>query len=140
MSPTPDGGPDPRSLDRARKIMEAFARLTGLTNNVAPRRYLWTDAFAVCNYLGLDEATGEPGWLELAIRLVDQVHWTLGRHRPDSRHQGWISGLGEEEGRRRPTAGGLRIGKPEPERETGEPWDPRREGTFLSASAYNRHP
>ncbi len=25
----------------------------------SPRRYLWTDAFAVCNYLGLYLETGE---------------------------------------------------------------------------------
>ncbi|NIP59818.1 MAG: hypothetical protein GWM92_16045, partial [Gemmatimonadetes bacterium] len=40
---------------------------------------------------------------------------------------GWISGLSDEEGRRHPTAGGLRIGKPLPERGPDEPFDPRTE-------------
>ena len=37
-----------------KEIMQDYARLTGLASNDAhPRRYLWTDAFAVCNYLEL---------------------------------------------------------------------------------------
>ena len=36
------------------EIMQDYARLTGLAPaNAHPRRYLWTDAFAVCNYLEL---------------------------------------------------------------------------------------
>lgn len=104
--------------------MEGFARSTGLEGDGPGRRYLWTDAFAVCAFLSLRDATGEERWLELARRLVDRVHHVLGRHRADDPRQGWISGLGEEEGEREPTAGGLRIGKPRPERAPGEPYDP----------------
>lgn len=113
-----------RTLDEAREIMEWFGRDTGLASDAPPRRYLWTDAFAVCNYLGLHEATGESVYLDRAVTLVDQVHTILGRHRSDDPRYGWISGLDDLEGARHPTAGGLRIGKPEPEREPGEPLDP----------------
>lgn len=126
MATMPAGG-GRGAAGRTREIMEWFARSTGLEGDAAPRRYLWTDAFAVCNYLGLHESTGAARYLELATRLVDQVHEVLGRHHPDDPRTGWISGLPEDEGARRPTAGGLRIGKPEPEGGAGEPRDPRRE-------------
>jgi hypothetical protein len=109
------------------RLMDSFASRTGLTSNRPPRRYLWTDAFAVCNDLGLHRVTGERRYLERALALVDQVHRVLGRHREDDDREGWISGLPEREGSRRPTAGGLRIGKPLPERAPDEPPDPRRE-------------
>ena len=89
----------------------------------APRRYLWTDAFAVCNFLALDRATGERRYLEQALALVAQVHRTLGRHRPDDARRGWLSGLPDAEGEAHPTRAGLRIGKPLPERGPGEPID-----------------
>lgn len=114
-------------MDEAREIMAWFGRDTGLTSDAPPRRYLWTDAFAVCNYLGLYEATGEAVYLDHAVALVDQVHAVLGRHRADDRRSGWLSGLDDAEGARHPTAGGLRIGKPEPERAAGEPLDAGRE-------------
>jgi hypothetical protein len=93
-------------------IMSEFARATGLSPvSRHPRRYLWTDAFAVCNFLELFHRTGEEGLRDLALCLVDQVHDTLGRHREDDPRKGWISGLTEKEGKLHPTAGGLRIGK-----------------------------
>jgi hypothetical protein len=52
---------------------------------------------------------------------------TLGRHRPADPRQGWISGLDEPEGERHPTRGGLRIGKPLPERGPRERYDPQLE-------------
>lgn len=107
--------------------MAAFAERSGLTSSAPARRYLWTDAFAVCNYLGLAHATGEERYVDLALGLVDQVHHVLGRHHPDDPRCGWISELGEEEGEAHPTRGGLRIGKPQPERGPGEPFDDRRE-------------
>lgn len=108
--------------------MVEFARLTGLDPPIArPRRYLWTDAYAVCNYLELFRRTGEEPYRDLALRLVDQVHHTLGRHRDGDSRTGWISGLPDEEGEVHPTRGGLRIGKPLPERRPDEPFDERLE-------------
>jgi hypothetical protein len=107
--------------------MEGFAQRTGLTPAGPERRYLWTDAFAVCNYLSLLRRTGDASFGALALRLIDRVHHVLGRHRADDRRRGWISGLDESEGEHHPTAGGLRIGKPLPERGRGDPYDPRLE-------------
>lgn len=115
-------------MSSAANIMREFARLTGLSPaNSAPRRYLWTDAFAVCNFLGLYEETGNEEFKTMAFRLVNQVHEVLGRHRRDDSRTGWISGLGEEEGRLHPTTGGLRIGKKLKERKAGQPLDERLE-------------
>jgi hypothetical protein len=125
----------PSRVRAAEGLMDRFARATGLEGDAPPRRYLWTDAFAVGNFLGLHRASGEGRWLDLALRLADQVHHMLGCHRPDDARQGWLSGLGEEAGERHPTRGGLRIGKPLPERRPGEPFDPRleweRDGQYL---------
>jgi hypothetical protein len=115
------------SQDLARSLMDAFAEATGLTGGAAPRRYLWTDAFAVCTYLGLARRTGEERYRHLARALVDQVHQVLGRHRDDDPRTGWISGLAEAEGEKHPTRGGLRIGKPRNERPIGQTQDPRLE-------------
>jgi hypothetical protein len=111
----------------ARQLMDEFAVATGLTGTAPARRYLWTDAFAVCNFLGLYRESGEGSELDRALRLVDQVHHILGRHRPDDSREGWISGLAEEEGEHHPTRGGLRIGKELPERRPDQPYDPRLE-------------
>jgi len=108
-------------------LMESFAERTGLSGDHPPRRYLWTDAFAVCNFLGLAQATGEHRYTELALRLVDQVHHTLGRYRDDDSRSGWLSGLNDRDGAHHPTRGGLRIGKALPERKPGEPYDERLE-------------
>ena len=108
-------------------LMTRFAERTGLTSERSPRRYLWTDAFAVCNFLGLARGTGQEKYRRLALRLVDQVHHTLGRHRGDDRRTGWISGLHEGDGEIHPTRGGLRIGKELPERGAREPLDERQE-------------
>jgi hypothetical protein len=106
------------------EIMMEFARETGLSPALkSPRRYLWTDAFAVCNFLGLYDQTGEETYLNLALQLVDQVHNTLGRHRAGECRTGWISGLDEQEGRKHPTRGGLRIGKELNERGLRDPFD-----------------
>ncbi|WP_243375071.1 hypothetical protein [Geotalea sp. SG265] len=104
-------------------LMLDFAGATGLTGSGTPRRYLWTDAFAICNYLDLFTRSQQQSWLDLALQLVDQVHHILGRHRPDNARTGWISGLSEPDGERHPTVGGLRIGKELPERSPGERYD-----------------
>jgi hypothetical protein len=109
-----------RNLDSAfiQEIMLDYSRLTGLTglasNDVHPRRYLWTDAFAVCNYLELFRQTNDETYRDFALSLVD--------HR-----RGWISGLDEKEGERHPTVGGLRIGKQMNERRPDEPPNERLE-------------
>ncbi len=108
----------------AESIMRDFAESTGLTNtSIHPRRYLWTDAFAVCNFLELYRQTGEQEKLQLALKLVDQVHQTLGKHHKDSKRSGWISGLDDEQARLHPTKGGLRIGKKLNECQASEPFD-----------------
>ncbi len=107
-----------------RKIMTEFAEETGLLlASTSPERYLWTDAFAVCNFLGLYRQCGDDQYMRLALALVNQVHFILGRYRQDDSRTGWISGLDEEEGQRHPTIGGLRIGKKMKERRPTEPFD-----------------
>jgi hypothetical protein len=118
--------PDPR-IDEAIALMNNFAERTGLASGLPRRRYLWTDAFAVCNYLGLARTSSGQGYTERALQLIDQVHHNLGRHRNDDRRSGWISGLSDHDGERHPTRGGLRIGKGLPERGPREPFDKRLE-------------
>jgi hypothetical protein len=97
---------------KVRNIMIDFADQTGLTlTKNPPRRYLWTDAHAVCNFLTLYRLTGEYQYKGLALILIEQVHNILGMHREDDSRRGWISGLSDNEGAKHPTAGGLRIGK-----------------------------
>lgn len=107
-----------------RDIMLDFARITGLEPvSSHPKRYLWTDAFAVCNYLELFRMTKDAAYRDLALRLVDQVHHTLGRHRDDDPRRGWISGFSEPDGEQHPTIGGLRIGKQMNERKAEDPYN-----------------
>jgi len=110
------------------EIMTEYAGLTGLSP-AGPylQRYLWTDAFAVCNFLELYQQTGDEHYRHLASLLVDQVHSVLGRHRADDSRSGWISGLDEQEGARHPTIGGLRIGKEMNERRPEDPFDEQME-------------
>ncbi len=110
--------------DSAREIMQGFALRTGLGQTDLPSiRYLWTDAFAVCNWLGLFVEEGDTEAMQRALQLVDETHRILGRHRPDDARRGWISGLDEERGAMHPTIGGLRIGKNLPERTSDQPSD-----------------
>lgn len=88
-------------------LMNQFAERTGLTGGGPQRRYLWTDAFAVCNFVAL-------GRFDMAAETVNRVHATLGCYRDDDRRTGRLDG-------------GLRIGKPLPERGPGEPLDERLE-------------
>lgn len=133
MTRTANGSGDhPSRVAAARGLLDAFLLETGVVGPEPPRRYLWTDAFAVCTLLGLHRAGVGPGpegatYQELALRLVDQVHQVLGRHRDDDPRSGRLSGLEGPEAEAHPTAGGLRIGKPRPERRADEPSDPRLE-------------
>ena len=109
-------------------IMEDFSKRTCIAGEDCKSiRYLWTDAFAVCNYLELFRKTGEMHYREMALRLVDQVHHNLGKHRSDDDRSGWISGLNNKEGEIHPTLGGLRIGKKNSERKKDELYDERME-------------
>ena len=96
-----------RRVQQAVELMNRFAEQTG-----QGRRYLWTDAFAVTNYLSLAVATHDPAFIERARALIDDVHRVLGRHRPGASRSGWISDRSEADGATHPTSGGLRIGKP----------------------------
>lgn len=109
-------------------LMMKFAQESGLTDaNRIPKRYLWTDAFAVCNFLGLYLETDEAYYKELSLRLVDQVHTVLGQYAQNDPREGWISGLNAEAAALHPTKGGLRIGKPLPERGMDAPYDAQAE-------------
>lgn len=117
------------SADLARMLMNEFAEQTGLKENkdVKQDRYLWTDAFAVQNFLALSSYFDNDRFKGLAQELIDQVHYTLGRFDSDDSRSGWISQLSEEEGRKHPTIHGLRIGKTQLERKKSEPFDPNKE-------------
>lgn len=104
-------------------LMLQFAERTGLGSSNAQRRYLWTDAFAVCNFLALDRRLNDGHFGALALALVERVHHTLGQHRGDEPLRGWLSGLTGAEAEAHPTVGGLRIGKPLPERSPGQAAD-----------------
>ena len=120
-------GPDDAAAIAA-QLMSAFASRTGLyPASENQQRYLWTDAFAVCNFLELFDRTGDELYRRCATDLIDRVHQVLGRYRADDVRQGWISGLDEQVGHHHPTKGGLRIGKPLRERQLGEPVDERLE-------------
>ncbi len=111
-----------KSIQSAERLMSAFAIRTGLHGPSDPtRRYLWTDAYALTTLLALHRATAVQQYLDDAIKLADLVHEVLGRHRPSDARTGWISGLDDAAGALRPTAGGLRIGKPLRERALNEP-------------------
>ncbi len=113
-----------REFKTASLIMERFAKDTGITDKSKPqRRYLWTDAFGVCNFLSLYEESKDKKYLDLALELVDSVHNTLGKFREDDKKRGYISGLDEESAKIHPTIGGLRIGKKLPQRGKDEPFD-----------------
>ena len=62
------------------ELMGGFAERAGIASDRPQQRYLWTDSFAVCNFLGLSRATGDERYERLALRLVDRVHEVLGRH------------------------------------------------------------
>lgn len=116
------------AINIVKNIMIDFAGSTGLEPvSDHPKRYLWTDAFAVCNYLELFNQTDDKQYLDLALRLVDQVHHILGKHREDDSRSGWISGLTGQEAEMHPTIGGLRIGKKLNERKPSDPIDQRLE-------------
>jgi hypothetical protein len=122
-----DVGMDSTSERAVHELMEGFAARTGLSPAGPQRRYLWTDAFALTNYLTLYRRTGDGSFRDLGVTLIDQVHHVLGRYRSDDPRAGWISGLEGDEAERHPTVGGLRIGKERGERGPTERYDPEGE-------------
>jgi hypothetical protein len=115
-------------IECARGLLAGFARRTGIhAPGDAARRYVWTDAFAVQAMLALARATGEERHRDDAFRLVALVHLHLGSHRSDDPRIGRISGLEGAVADLHPTLGGLRIGKPLPERAADVPYDERLE-------------
>jgi hypothetical protein len=106
------------SLSIIEDLMREFAENTGLNSERDPKRYLWTDAFAVCNFIQLFKQTKNEKYKDLAIDLVDQVHSILGKHRDDDPREGWLSNNPKH-----PTKNGLRIGKDLPERKRDQPID-----------------
>ena len=112
--------------DHRGRTDEALRRADRPHVGPARRRYLWTDVFAVCNFLGLARATGDSSYEELALRLIDQVHHELGVTVPTNLSvQDGLSGLSDRLAEAHPTFGGLRIGKPMPERGSTEPFASR---------------
>ena len=111
----------------AAKLIADFAERTGLISDVPAQRYLWTDAFGIYTLLELYARSSDVRYRVQCEQLIDQVHNVLGRLRPDDTRGGWLSGLDEAEGAAHPTSGGLRIGKPLPERGPHEPFDERLE-------------
>ena len=67
-------------------------------------RYLWTDGFAVVNFITLYKETSDSRYLQLATRLIHTVHDVLGRTRDGSAR---LPNATDEF----PLKGGLRIGK-----------------------------
>ena len=93
-------------MSLAEKIMIKFAENTGLTSTKPSKRYLWTDAFAICNFIQLYKQTKDKSYKKLAIDLMDQVHKTLGKYRKDDENrEGWLAS------RKHPTKKGLRDRK-----------------------------
>jgi hypothetical protein len=71
------------------RLMRNFAERTSLDRPGSDStRYLWTDAFAVCNFLELFKQTGEPEYQGCATTLIGQVHWVFGRYRNDDTRRG----------------------------------------------------
>lgn len=114
-------------LEQVERLMQGFAERTGLVGTRTPRRYLWTDAFAVCTYLSLHESRGDGVFLDHARDLVDQVHEVLGAYADNDTRSGWLGGRSGREHAASPTRAGLRIGKQWPERAAGERFDERGE-------------
>jgi len=109
-------------------LMNEFAERTGLTDFKKPaKRYLWTDAFAVCNFLQLYCQTNNQHYKKMALLLIDMVHSVLGRYHPQDAQKGCISGLDDASCKEHPTIGGLRIGKPLTERVPNEAYDEKQE-------------
>lgn len=118
-----------QKFEQARELIRNYAERTGVSigNTKSEDRYLWTDALAVHALFDLYSTTGEEKYRREAEDLIALVHEHLGKHHPADPRKGWISGFPAEEGQLHPTAGGLRIGKRNPERGKDEAYHPQKE-------------
>ena len=84
---------NPRVAEAAR-LMTAFAERTGLDPEGPGKRYLWTDAFAVCNFVGLarGDRRGALPWARGALWSIACIDASVA-HRADDSRNGWLSGL-----------------------------------------------
>lgn len=72
------------------KLLEKFIKVTNSVYGTGARpkpykdnksRYLWTDAFGVCNFLTLYHETKNEEYVRRADSLIKDVHDTLGKTR-----------------------------------------------------------
>ncbi|KAK9828757.1 hypothetical protein WJX72_001940 [[Myrmecia] bisecta] len=104
----------PAKLEQFESVMEqVYGAYTGAGWHPKPYqegkgRYLWTDAFGVCNFITLANQTGARQYLDQADALIKDVHNTLGKDRSGTKR---LDATTDDH----PTRGGLRIGKPDPE-------------------------
>lgn len=112
-------------LKDAKTLMKQFAKRTGLDpeNRQTSQRYLWTDAFALLNFLALQKSDGNNENRDFALKLIHEVHHHLGKFAPNDPRTGWISELSEDKAKNHPTIKGLRIGKQLPERKPEEAYN-----------------
>ncbi|GJJ09236.1 hypothetical protein Clacol_003458 [Clathrus columnatus] len=102
----------PKAIDAMKRVYGNFEKdITALTHYDFPPnpqghkgRYLWTDAFGVCNFVSLYRITRDSRYLLLAERLVEVVHRILGSTRDGKRPLPRADA-------QHPLRGGLRIGK-----------------------------
>ncbi len=112
-----------------RSIMLDFAAATGLTDTAhEPRRYLWTDAFAVCNFLELIGKPVRDIYLDTALQTGGSGTFRSRQVQPwGCRAKAGSAASMSRPGYEHPTCGGLRIGKKLAERKPDEPFDERLE-------------
>lgn len=112
-----------KNYQTAKELIDQFLSRTGIIDQRGSpsQRYLWTDAFAVQCCYALSREPSSEDYGAHAVKLIELVHSVLGTYRDDDSKTGWVSGMDKEEGKKHPTAGGLRIGKKLPERMNGEP-------------------
>jgi len=102
-------------FDRVKEVMQEVYGKFESSKSWLPKpysdnksRYLWTDAFGVCNYITMYYESGDIQYLSAADALIQSVHDVLGKDRQGNRRLGKAT---DQE----PTKGGLRIGKVHPE-------------------------
>ena len=59
-----------RPMEEALRLLQRFVDRTGVVSGPPGTRYLWTDAFAVCTFIGLGRATGDRRYVDRGLRLI----------------------------------------------------------------------